>query len=368
MSQPIRFVMLGGFLGAGKTTTLARLARHYQSQGKNVVIVTNDQADHLVDTHLLRNQGFDVGEVAGSCFCCNFDGLVGQMESLSQAHRPDVILAEPVGSCTDLIATIAVPMMQLLGESFEVAPYAVLLKPSHGQKILSGVGQRGFSPNAEYIFRKQLEEADVVVINRIDELDPSQRQLLETNVEKNFPERPIVAMSAKTGDGLDDLIRHIEQPAPKHNLFMEVDYDVYADGEAELGWLNATTSWQHSEPIDLDQTLTAVLNDLKDQFAAADAEVAHVKAIVQTESDSAVANLVSNDSDVALSMPTGGLAATSFRMVVNARVAIAPETLESIVQRSLKQVADQTGAQLIVESIQSFRPGRPVPTHRATSS
>ena len=64
--KTIRFIMLGGFLGAGKTTTLARLARHYMTQGRRVGIVTNDQAQDLVDTHSLREQGFPVEEVAGS--------------------------------------------------------------------------------------------------------------------------------------------------------------------------------------------------------------------------------------------------------------------------------------------------------------
>src|SRR5688500_17321374 len=72
-TMPLRFLMLGGFLGAGKTTTIARLARHYQQQGKKVGIVTNDQATDLVDTNSLRSQGFEVGEVPGSCFCCNFN-------------------------------------------------------------------------------------------------------------------------------------------------------------------------------------------------------------------------------------------------------------------------------------------------------
>ena len=36
----IRFIMLGGFLGAGKTTAMARVARHYMEQGKKVGIVT----------------------------------------------------------------------------------------------------------------------------------------------------------------------------------------------------------------------------------------------------------------------------------------------------------------------------------------
>ena len=49
----MRFVMIGGFLGAGKTTTIGRLATLYQAQGLKVGIVTNDQASDLVDTHTL---------------------------------------------------------------------------------------------------------------------------------------------------------------------------------------------------------------------------------------------------------------------------------------------------------------------------
>src|SRR5882762_6061376 len=100
----LRFVMLGGFLGAGKTTAMARLARHYLDRGQRVGLVTNDQAQDLVDTNSLRAQGFPVEEVPGACFCCRFDDLVCRVETLQEQERPHVILAEPVGSCTDLAA------------------------------------------------------------------------------------------------------------------------------------------------------------------------------------------------------------------------------------------------------------------------
>ena len=85
----IRFIMIGGFLGAGKTTTLARLARHYTDQGLRVGIVTNDQAANLVDTESLRSQGFDVGEVAGACFCCNFNELMDTVGRLGETKHAD---------------------------------------------------------------------------------------------------------------------------------------------------------------------------------------------------------------------------------------------------------------------------------------
>src|SRR5207237_1125181 len=132
----LRFIMIGGFLGAGKTTAISRLARSYAGRGQKVGLVTNDQAQDLVDTNSLRAQGFPVEEVAGACFCCRFDDLVDRVGQLEQKDRPDVILAEPVGSCTDLVATVVQPLKDLYGQRFEVAPYAVLFKPSHGLRIL----------------------------------------------------------------------------------------------------------------------------------------------------------------------------------------------------------------------------------------
>src|SRR5437667_12421865 len=109
----VRFIMIGGFLGAGKTTTMARLARFYTGRGQRVGLVTNDQAQDLVDTTSLRAQGFSVEEVPGACFCCKFDDLVSTVGKLETAQRPDVILAEPVGSCTDLVATVLQPLKDL---------------------------------------------------------------------------------------------------------------------------------------------------------------------------------------------------------------------------------------------------------------
>ena len=134
--KQIRFIMVGGFLGAGKTTTLARLARFYLGRGQKVGLVTNDQAQDLVDTTSLRAQGFPVEEVPGACFCCRFNDLVDKVGQLESSQRPDVILAEPVGSCTDLVATVVQPLKDLYGDRFEVGPYPVLFKPSHGLRIL----------------------------------------------------------------------------------------------------------------------------------------------------------------------------------------------------------------------------------------
>lgn len=361
---PIRFVMLGGFLGAGKTTTIARLARMYQAHGKQVAIVTNDQAADLVDTHSLRRQGFQVGEVAGACFCCNFNQLTETVEQLSAtSRRPDILLAEPVGSCTDLVATVVRPLQKLFGDQFRMAPYGVLLKPSHGKRILAGGGTAGFSPKAEYVFRKQVEEADFLLLNRIDELSQPQREEIANLLRDQFPDLPLQSISARTGDGFDELLEALDQPGSVGRRLIELDYDTYAEGEAELGWLNSSLEISSPRPFPLDALLVDLVAQLQARLAILSSETAHLKAIGMTDQAYAVANLVSSFTDVELSLPSAATT-TSASVVVNARVAIDPAVLEEEVRAVVAAVATPRDASVKFHQTQSFRPGRPVPTHR----
>ncbi|MBA4032720.1 MAG: cobalamin biosynthesis protein P47K [Planctomyces sp.] len=360
--RTIRFIMVGGFLGAGKTTTLARLARHYMGEGLTVGIVTNDQATDLVDTNSLRSQGFDVGEVAGACFCCHFNELIATLGRLDTANAPDVILAEPVGSCTDLVATVVQPLKQLYAARFSIAPYGVLLKPSHGLKILRGEGS-GFSPKAAYILEKQLEEADAVLINRADELSPEQMQELVTLVKAKIPGTPVLRVSAKTGDGFEVYRELLGQDGAFGRKILDIDYDIYAEGEAELGWLNASVTISGEEPISLDGFLLGVIGYLKEKLAATGAETAHLKAIGLWEGFFGVANLTSSDGPAELSLPSN-CQVKQAEVVVNARVAIDPEELQTLVTASLAEVAEEMGVTVALRQTQSFRPGRPTPTHR----
>ncbi len=338
----LRFILIGGFLGAGKTSTIARLARRYQDRGLKVGIVTNDQAADLVDTHSLRAQGHLVGEVAGACFCCNFNELIDTVGRLEESGRPDVILAEPVGSCTDLAATVIQPLVQLYQARFEVAPYVVILKPSHGQRILSGRQSSGFSGKAAYIFRKQLEEADLILINRIDELSPEEIAELTQSIESEQPGVPVLHVSAKTGQGFDELDRRLDERGRFGRRILEIDYDTYADGEAELGWLNSSLAVDAQRPFELDALLRGVVSEIRDQLAAADAETAHLKVIGQCDQSYGVANLVSSFSEPELSIASN-CRPRSAQLVVNARVGLDPAVLEPVVRSAVESACACVG-------------------------
>lgn len=358
----IRFIMIGGFLGAGKTTALGRLARFYMNRGQKVGLITNDQAEDLVDTHTLREQGFPVEEVAGACFCCKFDDLLNKVGLLESAQRPEVVLAEPVGSCTDLIATVVQPLKDLYGARFTVAPYPVLFKPSHGLKILRGE-KGGFSPKAEYIFRKQMEEADAILINRIDELEGAAVDELNRLVAEQFPGTPVMRVSAKTGQGFEGLTHLLDQEGNFGKKILDIDYDVYAEGEAELGWLNSSVRIQAPQPIDLDRLLLEVVATLQKSLEADGAEVAHLKAIGLWEGFFGVANLVGSGEKPVLSLPSR-CQVKETDLIVNARVAIDPADLKERTHQVLAAAVKSRQAKMTEPKTQSFRPGRPTPTHR----
>lgn len=367
--RPIRFMMIGGFLGAGKTTTIGKLAAHYVAAGKNVGLVTNDQAYDLVDTHTLRDQGFNVGEVPGACFCCKFDDLIDTVGDLPGAETPDIVIAEPVGSCTDLFATVIQPMKELFGDRFEMGPLIVLLKPSHGKKILAENKGRGFSPKAEYIFLKQLEEADAIVVNKVDRLSDDEQADLLRLVGERFPDADAFGLSAREGIGMERLVEVAGSEPAKRQKLMEMDYQTYAEGEAELGWLNcqvAAKSNSEDSKFDLDKLVLELVAGIGSRLKDAGAEVAHLKVMGQTLNDSAIANMVSSSTESELSLASE-IKAASADLLVNARVAASPEELEAAVRAETKALSEVFGAELTVGNMQSFRPGKPEPTHRATS-
>lgn len=354
--------MVGGFLGAGKTTALARLAREYMTQGKKIGLVTNDQAQNLVDTNSLRAQGFAVEEVPGACFCCKFDELVNKVGELEAQERPEVILAEPVGSCTDLVATVIQPLKDLYKTRFTVAPYAVLFKPSHGLRILRNEGA-GFSPKAAYIFRKQLEEADAIVINRIDEVTSNDLTQLRQLLGEQFPGTPVMALSAKTGQGFEALTELLKQDGAFGRKVLDIDYDTYAEGEAELGWLNSSIHVRADTPFDLDSLLLAIVNGLAAALRRRGGEVAHLKVIGLDDGAFGVANLVSNITQSELSLSSNSKVREA-DVIVNARVAIDPAILEVDVKRVVEKACSEWEIEPTFRESQSLRPGRPTPTHR----
>jgi G3E family GTPase len=227
-------ILVGGFLGAGKTTLLAAVAERLTGQGKRVGLITNDQAANLVDTAALEDEGSTVEEVSGGCFCCRFDEFVGAMDRLVNTGQTDVLLGEPVGSCTDLSATVMQPIKALHPDRYRLAPSSVLVDPDRVRPLLvsslSTPALQLFPANVLYIYRKQLEEADLIVLNKIDLLSGEERQRIEDGLRELFPRSQVMSVSARDETGVDAWLETVTGSHEAGRTLTDVDYDVYARG------------------------------------------------------------------------------------------------------------------------------------------
>jgi len=367
-SVKARYIMIGGFLGAGKTTAVAKLAQRLTERGLKVGLITNDQGRELVDTQMLRAKGFATEEIPGGCFCCRFNSLVDAADRLTSASQPDVFIAEPVGSCTDLVATVTYPLRRMYGDHFTIAPVSVLVDPIRAARVLGLESGGNFSEKVVYIYKKQLEEADILVINKLDLLSPERVEQLHAGLSAQFPRAEILTISAREGTNLDTWFSKLESDVHGYGPTMDVDYDVYADGEALLGWLNATVQLDATTPFDAERALTSLAREIQDRLRVQHAEVAHLKMTYSPDEalagEIAAVNLVRNDfvPELSLKLPEPSKRG---QLIINLRAENAPEALAQIIRDALHAVQGATPTLTArLQHLEHFRPGRPTPTHR----
>jgi hypothetical protein len=219
-----------------------------------------------------------------------------------------------------------------------------------------------------YIFKKQLEEADIIVISKSDTQTPAQLDEIRTTLAREFPRAEIRSASPRTGESLESWFAKLEQGEQSGGAAMEVDYDVYADGEALLGWLNCTVRLDAAPDFAPDAFLETLARDMQQRLTTAGAEIAHLKMTLSPDSgfggEVAVINLVRNDFVPELSMKLGG-EIPSAQLIVNCRAELAPDALAEAVGSSIREVAASvSGLRAEIEHREHFRPGRPTPTHR----
>jgi G3E family GTPase len=331
-------------------------------------LITNDQGRNLVDTAMLRSQGFATEEIPGGCFCCRFNSLVDAAERLTASTRPDVFIAEPVGSCTDLAATVTYPLRRMYQSDFTVAPISVLVDPIRAQRVFGLEKGGSFSEKVLYIYKKQIEEADIVIISKSDLLDEKQVDTLRQTILKEFPRKEIIAVSARSGKNLDTWFSRIIDAKQSARTAMKVDYEIYADGEALLGWLNCTVNISSEKGFDSDKFLKQLSTEIQQRLAARNSEVAHMKMTLSPEGsfsgEIAGINLVRNDFVPELSFELDAPVHKG-QLIINLRAEAAPDVLGTAVREGLTTTALKFPSLVAtMDHLEHFRPGKPTPTHR----
>ncbi len=348
----MRIHLVGGFLGAGKTTAIIQAARALMAQGVTVGVVTNDKGKHLVDTAFFRSAALPTAEVAGGCFRCNFDELEKRINQLKEEARPEVIFAESVGSCADMAATVLEPLLRLQDEQGDPTSFSVFVDARLLRMWLLGV-ELPFSEEVQYIFEKQIEEAGLLVINKMDLLSSEDLQEVERLAAARFPEKDLLLQDSTQPDGGQGWLDWLNGTIGVTDLpETEMDYDRYDAGGRQLAWLDEQiTIWAN----DAISAAREMIEFLVKALQAEKIPVGHLKFFLDWDGG-----------DCKLSFPTleegdwqsrlDGVAAGKVKMLVNGRIQAAPAKLNRMVAAALEGMARQPAVLFEREENAYFRP------------
>jgi G3E family GTPase len=385
------FILLGGFLGAGKTTCLMRLAAWLQAQGLRPGIITNDQGDGLVDTasammetkeavrqpersgdRRTSRPSDNVRQITGGCFCCRSGELMAALAELEKSAQPDVYIAEPVGSCTDLVATVLLPLEQVYQAGLRRAPMSVVLDAKRvwqnyfgKAKTGSGAGG-GFSKDVRYIYLKQMEEAEILVLNKVDLLTAAQLKKVEARLQADFPRKAVRKVSGRSGSGLDEWFAALMATDSSPEAVIEIDYVRYGVGEALMGWYNAKVEvgTKNEAAVDGNTLLLTLAVGIQKALEKVGAEIGHFKmSLSDSHGALGVVNVVRNGDAAELSrrLPERVIGG---ELLINLRAEAAPDVLEKIVAAQVANLGKKIPLRWVEQA--AFRPGQPKPTHRVT--
>jgi hypothetical protein len=256
----------------------------------------------------------------------------------------------------------------MYGEQFTVARFSVLVDPVRAEHVLGLAEGKRFSEKVLYIYRKQLEEADFIVITKNESISPERIAALRERLAHEFPNARVLDVSVRVGTNVREWFDLIETGVSGSRPAMEVDYETYAEGEALLGWLNATVQLSGSEPFDANHVLELLAQAI--QLRLGDAEVAHLKMTLSPAGglgDLAAINLVRSDIVPELSLRIEEPVEAG-QLIINLRAEGAPELLEAAVRGATTHLGrDIPRLSASLEHLESFRPGKPQPTHRLLS-
>jgi Ni2+-binding GTPase involved in maturation of urease and hydrogenase len=365
--KPIRLIFVGGFLGSGKTTALGAIARLLVRQGKKVGIITNDQSGNLTDTVVVRQMleqlDVPVEEVVGGCFCCKFDELIDHVDKIL-VHEPDILLGEPVGSCTDFVATVANPIKINYRDGFIFAPFSTMVDPDRVRELLLGESETTFPEDVAYLFGKQLEEADLIVLNKIDRLSPEESNRLAQLLSARFPSKQVLRLSAREGEGMESWLELLVTGRPgAGTVLAQIDYDRYAHAEAVLGWLNAAVTISGKRLFNPGNVLGNVILRIRDSLRPRpNTGIGHLKLAATSRGRSIWGSLTQLDAEPSLGGEGLGDVASA-TLLVNARVQMDPPELEAVVRAAVSEAAENAGIEAEFVDLQCFSPAYPNPPY-----
>ncbi len=181
-TEPLPLLLLTGFLGSGKTTTLSHWLGRTSMSLKRTAVIINDFGAVNVDAALLARRQLELRSITGGCVCCqSYEDLVAQVGALAENPEIDLAWIETSGLADpeEVLDHLSAP---------ELADSTII------RRLILVIDGSDYpcSWRGRAVQEEQIRYADVILLNKTDRLDGAARQRVEISLRQLNPAARIV--------------------------------------------------------------------------------------------------------------------------------------------------------------------------------
>ncbi|MBY0124544.1 GTP-binding protein [Bacillus sp. S/N-304-OC-R1] len=168
--------LLAGFLGSGKTTLLKQLLTEEKKQNRKVAVLMNELGKVSIDSDAVE-EDVPLKELLDGCICCSIqDKLEAQLQGLLMIEKPEVIYIEATGAAHPVEVLDAV-LSPLFADKIDLKG---IISVVDGKRWLD---RKNFSPQVQQLLIEQVRHADLILLNKTDELTEAEQSRLSMEIQ-----------------------------------------------------------------------------------------------------------------------------------------------------------------------------------------
>lgn len=339
----IRFMVMSGFLGAGKTTTMIALAEYMDEHYGKTAIIANDLGANLVDTKLTQTTGCTVAEIGNDCICYQMDNTVDQIRRLRDKHNAIFVMSDIPGCGVGALDHVYGALHENNKDEFTLSPFTVLVDPERLRMIMPEKADINLPEELVYLLKLQLEEADLIVLNKIDLLDEETIARYMDFLHEACPDIPALKISAREKTGIAELADYLTKNNSQLKNFSVRYNREFQEAEAKLTWYNRRIYFKSLDGSTFD--CNAVVDDLIEEIRMSLIErkrnVPHLKTFATSgDGDYNKASLIGVDYDTEYARKFDNQH-ENMRMIINARAVCESRPMARLVDDAVDFVCDK---------------------------
>jgi hypothetical protein len=219
-------------------------------------------------------------------------------------------------------------------------------------------GAELFEDPVRYLYFKQLEEARMLIINKVDLLNPGQLGDLKKVLEEKYGNSLVQFQNSQDKYSIGRWLQQLDKiPSLLIPESLEIDYDIYGAGEAKLAWLDQEMEIE-SESGGANLGAVDLIRGIFHKVTACKYAIGHLKFLLNGKNK--ISFTLSSPRTFSIKIHP----AVSATLLLNARVQTEPETLLQLISESVREEEERSKISIRIRSISAFRPGYPIPAHR----